>query len=122
MATSSSQAHTDQAAQQHIPHENIQHDGDLVLRMLVLLQRQQLDQLRILRQLLQEVETLKQAQNQQGSTVEKLDRRLKRARLLHASWLFIRWALFIAVTGAIIYLIGPEQILAVWQRIVWLLT
>jgi len=132
MATSSRQTHahpvddhrldTQSQNQQHDRQEYVQHDGDPLLRMLVLLQRQQHEQLQLLRQLLQEVESLKQSQSQQNTKVEKLDRRLQRARLLRITWHFIRWALFISVIGAIIYLIGVGQIMAIWQRLVWFMT
>jgi hypothetical protein len=97
-------------------------DPDPVLRTLVLLQRQQREQTVLLRQLLQEIEALKQNQSQQSATVTKLDRRIARARLWRASWLVIRWSLFIVLFGSIIYFVGMERILNYWARLVWLLT
>ena len=91
-------------------------------RMLAILQRQQGEQTRLLRQLLQEVETLKAAQNQQGTTVTKLDRRMRRARFFRISWLIIRTVVFAAGIGFIIYIIGVDQIQAMWERLVWFFT
>ena len=111
---------SEQAQLNRISH--VQAEQDPVLRTLVTLQRQQQEQTRLLRQLLQEVEALKDLQNVHGTTVEKLDRRLKRARFWRLSWLFLRWALFLGVVAGLIYLIGPAQLRAIWQRVVWLLT
>jgi hypothetical protein len=76
----------------------------------------------LLRQVLQEVEALKNTQNQQSAAVTKLDRRIQRARLWRASWLILRWLLYIVALGAIIYTIGVDRILHFWERLVWLFT
>jgi hypothetical protein len=97
-------------------------DPDPVLRTLVLLQRQQREQTVLLRQLLEEIEALKQNQSQQSATVIKLERRIARAQLWRVGWLAIRWSLVIVLFGSIIYFIGVERILNYWARLVWLLT
>ncbi len=107
---------------QFLQNEATAQDLDPVLRTLVLLQRQQREQTVLLRQLLAEIETLKQNQSQQSATVTKLDRRIARARLWRVSWLVIRWSLFIVLFGSIIYFVGVERILNYWARLVWLLT
>ncbi|MEZ4673625.1 MAG: hypothetical protein R2932_05185 [Caldilineaceae bacterium] len=100
----------------------VQTNSDLILRTLATLQRQQSEQTHLLRQLLQEIETLKAAQSQQGTTVSKLDRSLRRARLLRISWLVARLLFFGAGIGFIVYIIGVEQIQSMWERLLWLLT
>ncbi len=97
-------------------------DTDPVLRTLVILQRQQREQTQLLRHLLQEIELLKNTQDQQSTTVTKLDRRLRRARIWRLGWLLIRWLLFVAGLGSILYFIGVERIATFWERLIWLLT
>jgi len=89
---------------------------------LTILQRQQREQTTLIRQLLQEVEGLKQNQVAQGTTVSKLDRRLQRARLWRLCGLLLRWSLVAAGVGMILYFVGMEQVLAYWERLLWLLT
>lgn len=95
---------------------------DPLFRTLVLLQRQQREQTQLLRQLLQEIELLKNTQEQQSTTVIKLDRRLRRARIWRLSWFIIRWTLFAAGLASVVYLIGIERIVNFWERLLWLLT
>jgi hypothetical protein len=97
-------------------------NSDLILRALHQLQRQQQEQTRLLRQLMQDVAQLQQSQTQQETTVTKLDRRMRRARLWRLTWFVLRWVAYLAVVGSVIYLIGWERIVEVWQRLVWLLT
>lgn len=95
---------------------------DPLLRTLATLQRQQREQTHLLRQLLAEVALLKAAQSQQSSTVTKLDRRMRWARVWRLSWLLIRIVLFVGIIWFFVYLIGVEQIQAMWARLVWLFT
>lgn len=97
-------------------------DTDPILRTLLILQRQQREQTQLLRQLLQEFELLKHTQEQQSTTVLKLDRRLQRARIWRLSWFIIRWSLVAAGLASIVYLIGVEQMINFWERLLWLLT
>ena len=97
-------------------------DTDPMLRTLVIMQRQQREQAQLLRQLLQEIELLKNSQEQQRTTVTKLDRRLRRARIWRLSWFITRWSLLAAGLASIVYLIGIEQIMNFWERLLWLLT
>lgn len=106
----------------HPPSHEMQQESDPLLRTLIMLQRQQQEQLRLLRALQQDVAMLRSLQSEQGTTVEKMDRRLKRARLWQASWLVLRWSVIGAAVAAVIYLIGPAQLVAIWQRLIWLLT
>lgn len=93
---------------------------DPILQALTMVQRQQAEQSRLLRQLLQEIEALKASQSAQTSTVTKLDRRMQRARFFRISWGILRTAIFAAGIGFIIYVIGIDQIQAIWARLVWL--
>ncbi|MCB0061784.1 MAG: hypothetical protein KDE19_06710 [Caldilineaceae bacterium] len=95
---------------------------DAVLRALATLQRQQSEQTHLLRQLVAEIEQLKATQSQQGSTVTRLDRRLRWARFWRLGWLLLRIAFFGGIVWFLVYLIGLEQIQAMWERLVWLLT
>lgn len=97
-------------------------DLDQLVRILATLQRQQSEQIHLLRQVLQEMEALKSTQQKQGTTVTKLDRRMHRARLWRLSWLLARVVFFVAIISLIVYLIGVQQIIALWERLVWLLT
>lgn len=94
--------------------------SDPVLQTLALLQRQQGEQTRLLRQLLHEIELLKSNQSAQHTTVTQLDRRMRRARFFRTSWIILRTAIFVAGIAFIIYIIGIDQIQAMWARLVWL--
>lgn len=116
-----SQASNDRHATPHQDRGEVR-DLDQIVRILAMLQRQQSEQTHLLRQVLQEIETLKSTQQKQGTTVTKLDRRMHRARLWRLSWLLARIAFFVTIISLIVYLIGVQQIIALWERLVWLLT
>lgn len=94
--------------------------SDPVLQTLALLQRQQGEQTRLLRQLLHEIELLKSTQTEQHTTVTKLDRRMRRGRFFRVSWVILRTSIFVAGIAFIIHIIGIDQIQAMWERLVWL--
>lgn len=92
-------------------------------QLLLLLQKGQEEQLRLLHSLRQEVDALRSAQLTQTATVTKLDKQLRRARWWRLIRTLVIW-LIVLVIGAFVYsAVGDwSWLFTWWNRLVWLLS
>ena len=92
-------------------------------QLLLLLQKGQDEQLRLLQALRQEVDALRATQSTQAATVAKMDRQLRRARWWRLARTTFIW-LLVCSAGFVIYsTVGDwKWLFTWWDRLVWLLT
>lgn len=92
-------------------------------QLLVLLQKGQEEQLRLLHSLRQEVDALRSAQLTQTATVTKLDKQLRRARWWRLIRTLVIWLLLLALAGFVYSAVGDwSWFFTWWNRLVWLLS
>lgn len=92
-------------------------------QLLLLLQKGQEEQLRLLHSLRQEVDALRTAQLAQSTTVAKLDRQLRWARWWRLIRAIVIWLLLIAIGLFVYSAVGDwSWFFTWWNRLVWLLS
>lgn len=92
-------------------------------QLLLLLQKGQEEQLRLLQALRQEVDALRTAQSTQAATVAKMDRQLRWARWWRLGRTVFCWLLLFGAGFVIYSTVGDwNWLFTWWDRLVWLFT
>ncbi len=92
-------------------------------QLLLLLQKGQEEQLRLLQALRQEVDALRAAQVVQATTVAKMDRQLRLARWWRLARTIFFWLVLLAIGFTVYYAVGDwSWLFTWWNRLVWMLS